>query len=353
MVVARRHQLLASAAIAALAVATALHFLVGAVAGAIGSLPALVLVGPLVADGTDELRGRVSTGIVGIVQPAFGNVAELAITLVALAHGLPDIARIAIAGSVLSNGILVAGVAGVARVAGARSLRGGVLEFEPRLFTGLATLSVIAVVPIALLSFWTGNDLTAADRADVSFAAGVVLIVLGALYIASHVAVGSQAEPSDAGGGTLRAAVVLLAIGGVTAAIASEWFVDGFQPTAAAVGIPATFAALVIVPLVGNVGESYAAVRLATAGAGDAAMGVLMNSVMQVATLMTGVLVVASRFMRHPLTLTFDPLVALALLLSLIVLWMIVHDGAVRPTEAVGLISLYAIVVAAVWVEGT
>jgi hypothetical protein len=28
-----------------------------------------------------------------------------------------------------------------------------------------------------------------------------------------------------------------------------------------------------------------------------------------------------------------------------------VHDGAVRPTEAVGLISLYAIVAAAVWVE--
>jgi hypothetical protein len=55
--------------------------------------------------------------------------------------------------------------------------------------------------------------------------------------------------------------------------------------------------------------------------------------------------------MRQPLTLTFDPLVALALLLSLIVLWMIVHDGAVRPTEAVGLISLYAIVAAAVWVE--
>jgi hypothetical protein len=78
MVVARRHQLLAGAAIAALAIATALHFLVGAVAGAIGSLPALVLVGPLVADGTDELRDRVSTGIVGIVQRAFGNVAELA-----------------------------------------------------------------------------------------------------------------------------------------------------------------------------------------------------------------------------------------------------------------------------------
>jgi Ca2+:H+ antiporter len=352
MVVARRYRLLAGAAVAALLLATAAHLVLGAVAGAIASIPALVLVGPLVADGTDELRGRLSTGIVGIVQPAFGNVAELAITLVALAHGLPELARVAIAGSLLSNGILVAGIAGLSRLVAARSLRQGVLEFEPRLFTGLATLSVIAVVPIALLSFWTGNDLTNADRANVSFAAGVVLVLLGALYMAAHVAVGAEAGPSEPeAGGSGRLAAVLLTVGAVTAAVGSEWFVDGFQPAAAAVGIPAIFAALVIVPLIGNIGESYAAVRLAAAAEGDAAMGVLMNSVMQVATVMTGVLVVASRFMRQPLTLTFDPLVALALLLSLIVLWMIVHDGAVRPTEAVGLISLYAIVAAAVWVE--
>jgi hypothetical protein len=42
---------------------------------------------------------------------------------------------------------------------------------------------------------------------------------------------------------------------------------------------------------------------------------------------------------------------ALALSLSLIALWMIVHDGEMEPTEAVGLLIAYGILGAAVWTE--
>ena len=46
----------------------------------------------------------------------------------------------------------------------------------------------------------------------------------------------------------------------------SDWFVAGFEPAAEKIGIPATFAALVIIPLLGNVAENYVALRYAYRG---------------------------------------------------------------------------------------
>ena len=78
------------------------------------------------------------------------------------------------------------------------------------------------------------------------------------------------------------------------AAVTAEWFVAGFEPAVEPIGIPIAFASLVIVPLLGNVAENYVALRYAWAGDGDGAMCVIMHSVVQIALLMTGILVIAS-----------------------------------------------------------
>ena len=67
------------------------------------------------------------------------------------------------------------------------------------------------------------------------------------------------------------------------AALTAEWFVAGFEPATEAIGIPTAFAALVIIPLLGNVAENYVALRYAWAGDGDGAMSVIMHSVVQIA----------------------------------------------------------------------
>ena len=137
------------------------------------------------------------------------------------------------------------------------------------------------------------------------------------------------------------------------AALTAEWFVAGFEPATQAIGIPTAFAALVIIPLLGNVAENYVALRYAWAGDGDAAMSVIMHSVVQIALLMTGLLVIASQFIgRTPLNLQLDPVLTVALGLALIVLWMIMSDGEMQPVEAVGLLAVYAILGATIWAEG-
>ena len=143
-----------------------------------GELP-LLLVAPLVAQGTDALRGRLSTSVVGIVQSGFGNIAEFAITILALRANLPEVVKIAIVGSLLGNAVLLGGLAGL--LPWIRGGFGATLCFERRLFSGITTLSIIAFVPMAILT--VPSDLLTGNRQGVTLTAGIALTVVGVFFV--------------------------------------------------------------------------------------------------------------------------------------------------------------------------
>jgi Ca2+:H+ antiporter len=330
-----------------------LHSASGDTAGTIAAAFPLLLVAPLVAQGTDSLRGRLSASVVGIVQSGFGNIAEFAITILALRANLPEVVKIAIVGSLLGNAVLLGGLAGLLPW-----IRGGfsaTLCFERRLFSGITTLSIIAFVPMAILT--VPSDLLTGNRQGVTLTAGIALTVVGVFFVlmelrAPHMP--SEQREEFVSKLSFREGVAYLATGGAMAALTAEWFVAGFEPATKAIGIPTAFAALVIIPLLGNVAENYVALRYAWAGDGDAAMSVIMHSVVQIALLMTGLLVIASQFIgRTPLNLQLDPVLTVALGLALIVLWMTMSDGEMQPVEAVGLLAVYVILGATIWAEGS
>lgn len=349
----RKHWLFL-AAIALTVAAAFFHYSVSDAAGTFAASLPLLLVAPLVAHGTDALQGRLPTSIVGIVQSGFGNVAELAIVLFALADNRPDLALLAIVGSILGNAILLGGITGLMPTirARGRSLVG--LTFDRQLFTGITTLSVISFVPFALLNV-PSRTLDTGGQQELTLIAGIVLLIVGVLFIIAEIR-----RPHAAEGEidiehrlSIRWAVAYLATGGLIAALTSEWFVAGFQPAIEKAGIPTQFAALIIVPLIGNVAENFVALRYAWQDQGNAAMSVIMHSVVQIALLMTGIVVVASQFIGST-ALTLDlqnPLLTVAMGLSLFVLWMVVHDGEIEPIEAVGLLGTYAILGALLWVQ--
>jgi Ca2+:H+ antiporter len=349
--VIRRHAILV-AGIALTALAGVLHTVSGNTAGTIAAAFPLLLVAPLVAQGTEALRGRLSNSVVGIVQSGFGNIAEFAITILALRANLPEVVKIAIVGSLLGNAVLLGGLAGLLPW-----IRGGfsaTLCFDRRLFSGITTLSLIAFVPIAILT--VPSDLLKGNRHGVTLTAGIALTVVGVFFVLMELRAPHMPGKTDDGPPaklSFREGIVYLSVGGAMAALTAEWFVAGFEPATKAIGIPTAFAALVIIPLLGNVAENYVALRYAWAGDGDAAMSVIMHSVVQIALLMTGLLIVVSQFIgRSPLSLQLDPVLTVALGLSLVVLWMIMSDGEMQPVEAVGLLALYTILGATVWAEG-
>jgi Ca2+:H+ antiporter len=335
------------------AAAGVVHYTLGDADGAYASALPLVLVAPVIAIGSDNLRGRLSASMLGIVQSAFGNVAEFALTLLALRANLPGVVRVAIAGSILGNALLLGGLAGLMPSVRARGRKLPSLRFESHLFSSIATLAVVAVVPIGILSFGSGTELGVRARDDVSLVAGIGLLAIGALFLFTQL---RKEQPSEASGPppslSGMEATLFLAVGGVIAALTSDWFVSGFEPAVHRLGIPAAFAALVIVPLLGNVAENYVALRYSWRGDGDAAMAVIMHSVVQIATLMTGALLILSWFVgRNPLTLQYQSVIAISMVLSLIVLWIVLQDGELEPVEGVALLVIYAVLATSVWVE--
>src|SRR5499427_584550 len=72
---------------------------------------AVALLASLVGRSVDRLGNRLGAGATGVLQSALGNLPELFIGFFALRAGLVGVVQAAIIGSILSNALLVLGLA--------------------------------------------------------------------------------------------------------------------------------------------------------------------------------------------------------------------------------------------------
>src|SRR5207302_2657387 len=75
---------------------------------------ALVPLAWLIGESTEHAAEHTGPGIGGFLNASFGNAPELIIALFAIADGLPNVVRGSLTGSVVSNLLLVLGVAIIA-----------------------------------------------------------------------------------------------------------------------------------------------------------------------------------------------------------------------------------------------
>src|SRR5260370_33508688 len=120
------------------------------------TLAALALI-PLagsIGEATAALAARLGSGIGGLLNATFGNAAELIIGLIALSHGLLDVVRASIAGSVIGNSLLVLGTS---MLVGGWRYR--LQRFDARAagqYSSLLALAVAGLVVPTLVS-WPGG----------------------------------------------------------------------------------------------------------------------------------------------------------------------------------------------------
>ena len=144
---------------------------------------------------------------------------------------------------------------------------------------------------------------------------------------------------------------MLLAIGGVLAALVSDWFVSAIDPAVRELGISKTFAGIVIVAIAGNAVENVAGIVLATKGKSDLAISVVKNSVAQIAAFLFPALVLLSLPFEHRLTFVIPTVFVGALVLMAISVWQITGDGEAAAFEGWALVALFAIVAILAWFE--
>ncbi len=310
---------------------------------------ALIPLAWLIGEATEHAAEHTGPGIGGFLNASFGNAPELIIALFAVGDGLPQVVRGSLAGSVISNLLLVFGVTqvvGPERAINRRSL--------------LAQLGLVAAaVALLVAPVWLGYTGDPERHTAVLVSIPIAVVLLG-LYLAvtgRNLQEHREAEREDrhepsAGSWTLTTALVALGIATGLTAIVSEILVHSLHAFAEAVGATEFFIAAVIVAIVGNAAEHGGAIVIARAGKMKLASEIAVSSSAQVALLVAPAVMLLSLFFTHQLPLSFrwEELVAMAGAVCLAA--ATIADGSTKRWEGAMHVLAYAGVVIGFWFAG-
>ncbi|MBV9454218.1 MAG: calcium/proton exchanger, partial [Rubrobacter sp.] len=273
-------------------------------------LTSLALIGLawLLGQAIESVGYHAGPRISGVLNATFGNAAELIITIFALSAGLTGVVKASIIGSVIGNVLLVLGASILLG-----GLKNGTQSFSTTIAGANAAMLAIVTAGLALPTVFATVDPAEGTRAwsteYLSIGVAVVLLVLYALYLLFYLR--RQEQPGGEEQQPEFGKVVSLGLlGGTTAAVAyvSEVFVETIEPLVEELGISELFIGVILVPIVGNVAEHVVGVQLAYKDKMDFSMAISLGSSLQVALLVTPILVFLGPLLGHPLDLVFTPL---------------------------------------------
>jgi Ca2+:H+ antiporter len=313
---------------------------------------AVALLASLVGRSVEQLGDRFGPGATGVLQSALGNLPELFIGFFALKAGLLAVVQAAIIGSILSNILLVLGLAFL--VGG---LKHGTQRFDSSRARTSTVLMVLATGALVMPSLAQYVHAPAAPH-EKALSLVVSAVLLGVFLLSLPSAL--KRSPSAPAGAPPAAehegprwplwlAITMLAGASVAAALVSDWFVSALEPAITALGVSQAFAGLVIVAIAGNAIENVVGIQLAYRNQADFAMSVIIQSPLQVALVLAPALVLLSLFTATTLTLVFAPLLVMAVAIAVLATTFIVFDGESTWLEGVTLIALYAIIATTFW----
>jgi Ca2+:H+ antiporter len=323
----------------ALAARYALHL--GPTALFVLSAAALIPLAWLIGEATEHAAEHTGPGVGGFLNASFGNAPELIIALFAIADGLPRVVRGTIAGSVVSNILLVLGVAMIFGGEGkvdARSLRWQL--------AGVAGGVLLLLAPS--IPGWSGSPNRSALIA-VTIPVACVLLVAYAWVTVKNLRIHSEAERDEPSEQAWSLPVSLAALAAATAATAlvSEILVHSLDAFGKAVGLSEFFIAIVIVALVGNAAEHGGAIVIANRGNTQLATEIAITSSMQVALFVAPAIALLSLLFATRLTLAFRPVEIATMALAATLAWLVTRDGTSKRWEGFLLAGAYGVAVVA------
>ncbi len=308
---------------------------------------ALIPLAWLIGEATEHAAEHTGPGIGGFLNASFGNAPELIIALFAIASGLPNVVRGSLAGSVVSNILLVLGLAMLIGPDHSRlDRRSLVLQLSLVVFAVL--LFLVPAVP-----GFHGDP----DRHSLALVTLPVAIVLLGVYVVvtfwnlrQHHA--EEREEADELAWSLKRSLVALGAATAVTALISEILVHSLDAFAHSAGLSEFFISFVIVAIVGNAAEHGGAVVIAHRGNLTLASEIAVSSSAQVALFVIPVVALLSFLVTPALPLTFRPIELIAMGGAAAGVAFAVRDGFSRRWEGGLLIAIYGGVALAAFLVG-
>ncbi len=336
----------------------ALHW--GGVATFACAALAIVPLAGRMGEATERLAARFGAGIGGLLNASFGNAAEMILALAALQHGLHDIVKASLTGSIIGNLLLVLGLACVAGGIGRERQR-----FDRAAAAAGSTLLALAAIGLVVPAMFHFVAEGARARGALSMERATAIehrlsleisLVLFAAYLLSllfslrthrHLYAGQSHggshDPAGAKSPAGRSAATLL-VATVLVAWMSELLVGAVEEASRSLGLTEVFVGVIVVAVIGNAAEHSTAVLAARKDKMDLALNIAIGSSIQIALFVAPILVLASYLMPHgPMDLLFSPFEVVAVGLAVGIGTLVAQDGESNWLEGALLVAVYLI----------
>ncbi len=269
---------------------------------------------------TEKVAVVTGPSVGGLVNAVFGNATELIIALVALKEGLVEIVEASITGTILSDLLLLMGLA---------MLTGGLRykeqEFRPILAKVNGSSMTLAVTAVALptLVISTSQMVDPLAIRNISLAtAGVLLVVYALTLIFSlkthsylyDVGLADEELPDTTDNPAapeshprLGVWIGVLLVSTLAIALESDLFVDVVDLETERIGLTPLFTGVILLPLLSDMAGYFTVIRLSLKNKMDLAVSAVTGDSLLVALFVAPILVFVGHFLGQPIDLNFNP----------------------------------------------
>lgn len=325
----------------------------------LSSAVAIIPLAGLMGRATENLAHALNPSIGGLLNATFGNAAELIIALFALRQGpeMYPIVKASITGSIIGNVLLVLGASMVA--GGFYHRRQTFNRTAASMGSTLLALAATGLIMPALFYhlFESHAGPTAPEVRRIEFLSEEIAVVLAVIYalslvftLVTHRDLVSGDPADDATRvppeWSVRFSLVMLLAATAGLSWMSHLLVGTLEEARESLGMNEVFTGVIVVAVIGNAAEHSIAILLAAKNKMDAAVQIAVGSGIQVALLVAPVLVFASMLMghEHPLDLHFSLMETITVVIAVIVLSLVCHDGETHWMEGVMMLGVYVII---------
>ena len=316
-----------------------------AVIYSIAIIPLAILLGEFTTNMAEYIGDKKG----GLLAAAVGNIPELTIGLWSVKYGMITMVKASLVGAIISNMLLVLGIS---------TFIGGTIYKEQKFNKNIARtnfsmlfLALTTIVIISSLDKYSYR-LSAVNLQSISVKISLVLILvylLGlffSLYTHSNLFVITESNTEENLKKNKNYYVLLANImySAIILYFISEKLILNIRIITNSYNISEEFIGIILMPILGNIGENFAAIMGAIKNKVSLSLEIAIGSSIQISLFVMPLLVVFSHFCGMPLTLLFSEFQVVLVIVAVAMSFFVFQDGKTYWFEGAILIAIYAVI---------
>jgi len=312
---------------------------------------AIIPLASLLGSATEALSSHTGQLLGGLLNATFGNAVEMIMCVQAVKAGLIHVVQGNLLGSILSNLLLVLGMA----ICASGLLR-KTQSFNAQGAAANMTCQAVASISVCLPTMF--RAVSGASVSDVLMISRVCSIFLMAVYglflyfqLKTHADLFADEgeDEADEQGLSPTFSTVLLIGSTLVVAMCSEALVDSIEGVSETYGLPKAFIGVILLPIVGNAAEHATAVTCAYKGMMDLALGVAVGSSTQIALFVVPCAVMFGWAFDQPMNLAFRDFDTACQMLSVFLVSQVLQHGNTNWLHGAMLMTTYILIAIITW----